>query len=73
MKKKEKKYEVIQNIVNGNITRKETMIELDLTRQQIYRLIIRLLAKLKMSFFYFKIWYFIIDLSVNYKFALSKL
>ena len=39
--KERKKYEVIENIVNGNITRKEAMVELGLTRQQIYRLIIK--------------------------------
>ena len=39
--KERKKYAVIENIVNGNITRKEAMVELGLTRQQIYRLIIK--------------------------------
>ena len=39
--KERKKYEVIENIVNGNITRKEAIVELGLTRQQIYRLIIK--------------------------------
>ena len=39
--KERKKYEVIENVINGNITRKEAMEKLELTRQQIYRLIIK--------------------------------
>ena len=35
-----KKYDTIEKVVNGEITRKEAMSELNLTRQQIYRLII---------------------------------
>ena len=38
--KERKKYETIEKVVNGEITRKEAMAELSLTRQQIYRLII---------------------------------
>lgn len=38
--KEKKKYETIEKVVNGEITRKEAMAELSLTRQQIYRLII---------------------------------
>ena len=34
------KYDTIEKVVNGEITRKEAMSELNLTRQQIYRLII---------------------------------
>ena len=34
-----KKYEIIEKVVNGLITRKEAMFELDMSRQQIYRLI----------------------------------
>ena len=37
--KERKKYEIINKIINGEITRKEAMIELNLSRQQIYRLI----------------------------------
>ena len=32
-------YEIIEKVVNGNITRKEAMFELNKSRQQIYRLI----------------------------------
>jgi hypothetical protein len=39
--KERKKYETIEKVVNGLITRKEAMAELSLTRQQIYRLIIK--------------------------------
>ena len=35
-----KKFEIIEEVVKGKITRKEAMIELKLSRQQIYRLII---------------------------------
>ena len=34
-----KKYETIVKVVNDKMTRKEAMLELKLTRQQIYRLI----------------------------------
>ena len=37
--KERKKYETIKKVVNGSITRKEAMCELDMSRQQIYRLI----------------------------------
>ena len=37
--KEQKTYKIIENVVNGNITRKEAMIELKKSRQQIYRLI----------------------------------
>lgn len=37
--KERKKYETIENVVNGIITKKEAMYELNITRQQIYRLI----------------------------------
>ena len=40
MKRERKKYDTIEKVVNGEITRKEAMSELNLTRQQIYRLII---------------------------------
>jgi hypothetical protein len=39
--KERKKYKTIEKVVNGLITRKEAMAELSLTRQQIYRLIIK--------------------------------
>lgn len=39
--KERKKYETIEKVINGIITRKEAMIELSVTRQQIYRLIIK--------------------------------
>ncbi len=35
----QKKFETIEKIINGEITRKEAMIELNLSRQQVYRLI----------------------------------
>ena len=38
-KKEQKHYEIISKVVNGEITRKEAMVELNLSRQQIYRLI----------------------------------
>lgn len=38
--KEEKTYTVIEKVVNGEMTRKEAMIELNKSRQQIYRLII---------------------------------
>lgn len=34
-----KKYEIIDKVINGEMTRKEAMDELNLSRQQIYRLI----------------------------------
>ena len=37
--KEQKKYEIIEKVINGEMTRKEAMIELNLSRQQIYRLI----------------------------------
>ena len=37
--KEKKKYEIIEKVVKGTMTRKEAMIELKLSRQQIYRLI----------------------------------
>ena len=37
--KEKKKYEIIEKVIKGKITRKEAMIELNLSRQQIYRLI----------------------------------
>lgn len=37
--KEEKTYNIIESIVNGNITRKDAMFELKKSRQQIYRLI----------------------------------
>ncbi len=37
--KEQKKFETIEKIINGEITRKEAMVELNLSRQQIYRLI----------------------------------
>ena len=37
--KEREKYEVIKKIVSGELTRKEAMVELKLSRQQIYRLI----------------------------------
>ncbi len=39
--KERKKYDTIEKVINGEITRKEAMAELSLTRQQIYRLIIK--------------------------------
>lgn len=36
-----KKYETIEKVINGIMTRKEAMAELGITRQQIYRLIIK--------------------------------
>ena len=36
-----KKYEIIKKVINGIITRKEAVTELGITRQQIYRLIIK--------------------------------
>lgn len=39
--KESKKYETIEKVVNGIMTRKEAMAELGITRQQIYRLIIK--------------------------------
>lgn len=39
--KERKKYETIEKVINGIMTRKEAMIELSVTRQQIYRLIIK--------------------------------
>ena len=39
--KENKKYEIIEKVINGIMTRKEAMAELSLTRQQIYRLIIK--------------------------------
>ena len=35
----QKKYDIIEKVVLGNITRKEAQYELNLSRQQIYRLI----------------------------------
>ncbi len=35
----QRKYEIISKIVNGEITRKEAVFELNKSRQQIYRLI----------------------------------
>lgn len=37
--KERKKYETIEKAINGKMTRKEAMLELKLSRQQIYRLI----------------------------------
>ena len=37
--KEEKVYEIIEQVINGELTRKEAMIELNKSRQQIYRLI----------------------------------
>ena len=37
--KEKNTYDIISEVVNGNITRKEAMIELNKSRQQIYRLI----------------------------------
>lgn len=37
--KEQNKYNIIKKIVDGTMTRKEAMIELRLSRQQIYRLI----------------------------------
>ena len=37
--KEKKKYETIEKVVNGFMTRKGAMFELDMSRQQIYRLI----------------------------------
>ena len=37
--KEQKKYEIIEKVINEEMTRKEAMIELKLSRQQIYRLI----------------------------------
>ena len=37
--KEKRKYEIIEKVIKGKITRKEAMIELNLSRQQIYRLI----------------------------------
>lgn len=39
--KERKKYETIEKVINGIMTRKEAMVELSVTRQQIYRLIIK--------------------------------
>lgn len=39
--KESKKYETIEKVVNGIMTRKEAMVELGITRQQVYRLIIK--------------------------------
>lgn len=39
--KENKKYEIIEKVINDIMTRKEAMAELSLTRQQIYRLIIK--------------------------------
>lgn len=39
--KESKKYETIDKVINGIMTRKEAMAELGITRQQIYRLIIK--------------------------------
>ena len=39
--KEQKKYETIEKVINGIMTRKEAMVELNVTRQQIYRLIIK--------------------------------
>lgn len=39
--KESKKYETIKKVINGIMTRKEAMAELGITRQQIYRLIIK--------------------------------
>lgn len=39
--KESKKYETIEKVINGIMTRKEAMAELGVTRQQVYRLIIR--------------------------------
>ena len=39
--KEKKKYEIIEKVINGLITKKEAMVELNLTRQQIYRLVIK--------------------------------
>ena len=35
----QRKYEIIGKVVNGELTRKEAMFELNKSRQQIYRLI----------------------------------
>lgn len=37
--KEQNKYDVIKKVVDGTMTRKEAMFELDLSRQQIYRLV----------------------------------
>lgn len=37
--KEKNTYDIISKVVNGNITRKEAMVELNKSRQQIYRLI----------------------------------
>ena len=37
--KEQNKYEIIKKVVDGIMTRKEAMFELDLSRQQIYRLV----------------------------------
>ncbi len=39
-KEEDKKYNIIKKVVNGEMTRKEAMFELNMSRQQIYRLII---------------------------------
>ena len=37
--KETKVYEIIEKVINGELTRKEAMFELNKSRQQIYRLI----------------------------------
>lgn len=37
--KEQNKYDVIKKVVDGIMTRKEAMFKLDLSRQQIYRLV----------------------------------
>ena len=48
--KENKKYEVIQKVVNGELTRKEAEFELNKSRQQIYRLINIYLTQGKIGF-----------------------
>lgn len=47
-----KKYETIDKVINGKMTRKEAMDELNLSRQQIYRLICLYHSKGKDGFAY---------------------
>ncbi len=47
-------FEIISKVVNGEITRKEAMFELNKYRQQIYRLINFIIMKVKKYLFIIK-------------------